>query len=420
VVAGCWSSQPLVDNTFTDEEWEQLQKYTLREPKFCPDTPEAIDCERGARLGKKLFFDPSLSLEIMVSEPSAPGANGEKGKVSCVSCHDTTKFLSDTRSQPNNISIGTLYTKHNALGLINAARKEQVADEQCAKSDRFLCRNVFSWNGQYETAGDVVRLALKKAMSSDLPTAGGVVRLNPMKYAADYKAAFGRPPCAIDSSMQPPDCDDEAGVEQGIVSAFDLYLRRLANSGSPFDRYIAGDFSALTAEAKRGLAVFIGKAMCVDCHQPPLFSDLQFHNTGVPQRGLHVVAIDGGLDDCLFDPKCPISGRIAPNDPDPHRYLGMFLVQPLRNVAETGPYMHDGVFATLAEVIGFYNNGGVADGFSGTRDPRIQPIGLTDDEAQDLESFLRSLTGGPVDPTWTTPEVSMPSTDQDRPSRIED
>jgi cytochrome c peroxidase len=207
--------------------------------------------------------------------------------------------------------------------------------------------------------------------------------------------------------MQPPLCDDDP--YQGIATALDLYLRRLTDSGSPFDRYIAGNFGALTTEAKRGLALFIGKAMCIDCHTAPLLSDLKFHDTGVPQRGLHVPAVDGGVDDCLFDPttnlraRCPLVGRISANDPDPHRYLGTFLTQPLRNVAQTGPYMHDGVFSSLADVIAFYNGGGVSDGFSGTKDPRIQPIGLTDDEAQDLEAFLRSLTGGPVDPAWTTP-----------------
>src|ERR1051326_1139243 len=126
VVAGCWSSQPLVDNTFTDDEWKQLQKFTLPPPDVCPMEPRlAVDCEAAARLGKKLFFDPTLAGPIAITDPAAPD------KVSCASCHDTTKYLSDTRSLPSPVSIGTGYTKHNALGLINSALKAQVAYDQC-------------------------------------------------------------------------------------------------------------------------------------------------------------------------------------------------------------------------------------------------------------------------------------------------
>jgi len=180
-------------------------------------------------------------------------------------------------------------------------------------------------------------------------------------------------------------------VFDNISRVFDTYLRQLNSVGSPFDCYIAspiaGDRTTATCAGfgeaeRRGLAVLIGKGMCVDCHHGPLLSDLKFHNTGVPQTGPNVIEIDGGYG------AETIGGVEIPD-----QRLGQFLTPPLRHVAETGPYMHAGQFATLAAVIEFYRRGGDHQGFSGLKDLRIEPLEITDEEARDLEAFLRSLTG---------------------------
>jgi cytochrome c peroxidase len=117
----------------------------------------------------------------------------------------------------------------------------------------------------------------------------------------------------------------------------------------------------------------------MECHRGSLFSDFKPHVTGVEQRGEHAPVTDGG-----------------------HAGTGAFVTPALRNVGETGPYMHDGSLETLADVIWFYRQGGAATGYVGTKDPLIQPLEITDDEARDLEAFLGTLTGTPIDPTLTT------------------
>jgi cytochrome c peroxidase len=189
--------------------------------------------------------------------------------------------------------------------------------------------------------------------------------------------------------------------------ALAAYERRLLSDGAPFDRYAAGDTGAMSEPAKRGLKLFIGKAACVACHNGPTFSDEEFHVTGVPQIGEHVLESDGGRYDAIpfylswdFNTAGPYS-----DDPAIDRtrgvtqdeaLLGAFRTKGLRSVAETAPFMHTGHLATLQEVVELYNDGGAESGFAGAKDALIQPLNLTPQEIQDLVAFLESLTGEPV------------------------
>jgi cytochrome c peroxidase len=132
-----------------------------------------------------------------------------------------------------------------------------------------------------------------------------------------------------------------------------------------------GDTAALSTVAKRGLQLFTGKAGCSDCHVGPLFTDGEFHNTGVAWR-------DGAYAD---------SGRalVARRAED----VGRFKTPSLRNVARTSPYMHDGSIGSLADVIEFYDGGGRANP---RLDPMIRPLRLTADEKRALLEFLAALT----------------------------
>jgi cytochrome c peroxidase len=165
------------------------------------------------------------------------------------------------------------------------------------------------------------------------------------------------------------------GVEPDMVHvarALASYVRTIASGNSTFDRYAAGDQRALTPAARRGLALFNGKAGCAGCHHGPNFSDEQFHNTGVGCRQARLTDVG----------RARVTGR--PED------RGAFKTPTLRNVAETAPYMHDGSVATLHDVINHYDGAGC--GASGL-DVRIRVLNLNASEKRDLVEFLRALTG---------------------------
>jgi cytochrome c peroxidase len=207
--------------------------------------------------------------------------------------------------------------------------------------------------------------------------------------------------------MDPADQDivNRAFANFGKVLA--AYERRLLSGNAPFDRYVAGDTGAMGEAAKRGLKLFIGKAACVACHEGPTFSDEEFHVTGVPQIGEHVLESDGGRFDAIpfylswdFNTAGPYSDdpsidrtRSAAQD---EALLGAFRTKGLRSVADTAPFMHTGHVATLQEAVELYNRGGAGEGFAGVKDDRIQPLNLTAQEIQDLVAFLEALTGEPV------------------------
>jgi cytochrome c peroxidase len=158
---------------------------------------------------------------------------------------------------------------------------------------------------------------------------------------------------------------DFARVTKAIAS----FERALISGGSPYDRWINGDAQALSDRAVRGAKLFFGeKADCFHCHGGFNFTDQGFHNTG--------------LDPATTDP-----GRIAVTD----RLLddGKFKTPSLRNIALTAPYMHDGRFATLRQAIDHYNSGSKGHP---NQDPLMRPLGLSEEDIQDLIGFLESLT----------------------------
>jgi cytochrome c peroxidase len=135
-----------------------------------------------------------------------------------------------------------------------------------------------------------------------------------------------------------------------------------------------GEAGAMNESAVRGLALFRGKARCILCHNGPNFTDNKFHNLGVPQAG----------------PLKEDLGRYIVSRAQKDK--GAFKTPTLRSVVETGPYMHDGVFKTLEEVIDFFDAGG---GSNPNLSPLIKPLGLSSAEKGDLIEFLKALTGAP-------------------------
>ncbi len=135
---------------------------------------------------------------------------------------------------------------------------------------------------------------------------------------------------------------------------------------------LESELTALSEQARAGLRLFRGKANCTACHLGPIFSDEQFHNTGVAWR-------EGELLDL---------GRAEVTGKEEDR--GAFKTPTLREVTRTAPYMHDGSLATLDDVIEFYNRGGNPNPHL---DPELRPLHLKEEEKEALLAFLKRLSG---------------------------
>ena len=162
---------------------------------------------------------------------------------------------------------------------------------------------------------------------------------------------------------------------QGIAKAIAAFVRTLISTNSAFDQYSLGNKQAMNQAAIRGMALFKSKARCILCHNGPNFTDNQFHNLGVPQVG--PLKVDLGRYDVTRQ----------------ERDKGAFKTPTLRSILETAPYMHDGVFLSLEEVIEFLDKGG---GANPNLSPLMKPLGLTQEEKADLLAFLEALTGAPL------------------------
>ena len=163
-------------------------------------------------------------------------------------------------------------------------------------------------------------------------------------------------------------------TSEGIAKAIASFERTLLSGDSPFDRYEAGTTSALSPAGRRGLEIFRTKANCTSCHVGVNFSNEKFHNIGVGMEKPN-----------------PDMGRFAVTKEDADR--GAFKTPTLRDVALSAPYMHDGSLKTLEAVIDFYDLGGTKNPWL---DQEIRPLSLTAQEKQDLQAFLKALTGAPI------------------------
>jgi len=209
-------------------------------------------------------------------------------------------------------------------------------------------------------------------------------------YAGLFEQAFSKP-----ASMET------------VGMALASYQRSLNSANSRFDRWkYASEANALNAAEKNGYALFTGKAGCSQCHligsDNALFTDHQFHNTGVgylavfpakPEKQHIQLApgiyadVDASLVESVSEPAANDMGRyaITLNPRDRWKYK----TPSLRNLALTAPYMHNGEFETLQQVVAFYNQGGVPNP---ELDSRIKPLNLTAAEQADLIAFMNALT----------------------------
>ncbi len=398
--------------TFTTTERAILATLSpMRALRADPTNPVA-DNANAAALGHALFFDPRYSGPLAVD--SDLGTAGQTGRVACASCHSGA-VMSDERSVPRDVSLGTNFHTRNAPAVVN--------------SGRYVWTN---WGGRFSAQWELPPVVAESGIimnSTRLAIAHHIFN----NYRTEYEAIFGAMDPAIGTdtvrfplagkpkaSAAAPDgpwelmtAGDRDIVNRIFVNfgmVMQAYMRTLVSTDSDFDRFIAGDAASLDVEAQWGLRVFISNGRCVDCHSGPTLSDGLFHNLGVPQTGLHVPAIDDGrfssIPPLLASPlnaagiysgdRTAGAALLAGlTNPPPESTRGAFRTPSLRDVELTGPYMHSGQLATLEDVISFYDAGGMTP-VSGTRDPLVLPLGLSTADESDLLAFLRSLDTDPV------------------------
>ena len=315
-------------------------------PRENPTTPEK------AELGKKLFFDRRLSGD---------------GTMNCATCHDPESGYADGLA----ISLSYPTTKNwrNSPGLINAAyRKTLFWDGRSASLEE---QALFPMMSPFE-------------MNRNLDYVEEVLKTVP-EYVEAFQRIFGG-----------------EITRQRVAMAIAAFERTLVSRDTPLDRHLRGEKDALTARQLAGYELFVGKAGCVACHGGEDLADERFHNLGVPEdpktnddpRVLATARFVGKVSG--FPEYRTLSG-------DPGRFLvtkdpadwKAFVTPPLREVALTAPYMHNGSFKTLDEVIDFFDRGGGEDP---KKSPVLKSLGLTKSEKEALKDFLAGGLSGKAAP----------------------
>jgi len=261
------------------------------------------------------------------------------GSVSCATCHDPDKGFSDAR--PTSLGIGRQAGARNAPTVMNRLfSQEQFWDGRAADLEAQALGPIQNPIEMGHTLPEMV---------SNLKALSG--------YAPGFQAAFGSPEINPDR----------------VAQAIATYERTVLAGNSPFDRYQGGEKSMLGESAVRGMALFndATRANCVTCHAGFNFTDESYHNLGV---GMEKPNPDWGRF------------SVSKNEFD----KGAFKTPTLRNVAQSGPYMHDGSEATLLDVVKFYDRGGNKNQWLSKE---IKPLNLTDQDRADLVAFLEALTG---------------------------
>ncbi len=407
-LTGCMNDGTV--DAFTSEEFDIIKQFGPL-PDLPPSTTNRYaDNPDVATFGQQLFFEKAYAGKLTMADP-ALGAVGDAGKIACASCHDVTHYWTDTRSKPNNMSLGAKWTTRNAPTLVNVAY--YVWHSWGGKEDSLWYQGANGCESAVNFAGN--RLEYAHMLYAKYRTQYNALFPEPLDPGLDINAPdAARFPVngAPKASASAPDGPWEmmTAADRDIVNtimanagkAIEAYERKLISRNAPIDKYIAGDYTQLSPAAKRGLR------LCVDCHSGPTLSHNTFHNTGVPQAGINTPVTDNGRFDDLAktltnnftgagkysdDPAAGMAKLAGMQVTDDLK--GQFRTGMLRQIEMTGPYMHTGSLETLDDVVRFYNWGGGATGFSGTKNPAMVPLLLTDDEIADLVAFLHTLTGDP-------------------------
>jgi cytochrome c peroxidase len=333
-------------------------------PADNPHTPEKL------ALGNTLFHAKPIS---------------STGQVSCATCHEQKKCFTDS---PLRTSEGILKAGKPLTG----SRNSPTVVNAVAFDSMF-------WDGRASSLEDQSQHPFLNPVEMGLKDHQPILKLarTDPEYAKAFEQVFGKKGPQVTMKE----------VQQAIAA----FERTQVSGDTAFDRYFyGGDAKALTDAQKRGFDVFANKGRCVSCHvveqTTALFTDNRFHNIGVGindiQKEVPLLA-DAFLQSriskaevdkkVLADKRTSELGRFAISKD--FEGLGAFKTPTLRNVAVTPPYMHDGSLKTLKEVVDHYNNGGITkkdDPVNDFLSSGIRPLELTDQEVDDLVSFMEALT----------------------------
>ena len=359
-------------------------------------------------LGRRLFFDPAVS---------------KSGDNSCASCHEPAHGFSSPKKR--NLDDFNTTRRHS----------QTLLDTADGKS--------FHWDGEFRTVaelvtarlGDLTRTSGRSRRAGPGSSYGGGPSPTPttpttpffdpeeppVTTGDDPEADVARLLATLDGRRLERGADapggavpalaqrieDDGRYADGFQSAFgsprvtvariaqaiEAYVGTIRSTDSAFDRYASGDKDALSESARRGLALFKGRAGCVSCHRMdglrPRFTDESFHNTGVSAHaviGRPTMEVSRQIPADLLakrDPGRQPLTRIAGDE-------GAFKTPTLRDVALRPPFMHDGAFKTLEDVVRYYVKGGTPDP---QLDERMKPFKADDRDVDDLVEFMTSLTG---------------------------
>lgn len=359
---------PSVPYRYTDRALPRHLSVALLKTDNTPAENPLTDA--GATLGRVLFYDTQLS---------------KNNTIACASCHLQANAFADPRQFSLGFNGG--HTKRNAMGLANLAFTILRGN-----------RPGFFWDERAPTLEAQVLMPIQDDVEMGMELAELERKLQAISYyPALFDAAFGSPQV----------------TRKRISKAVAQFMRSMVSFDSKFDRAAAAmsgqgnaqDFDDFTAEENLGKSLFIsgvghiGEIGCAHCHIPPTFGMPRSFN-----NGLDLDYVDQGLG----------SRDVAPSDPFSANNNGKFKAPSLRNIALTGPYMHDGRFKTLEQVIEHYSSGvhphenvaiAFAEGENEDEAGKISGFHLTDRQKSALVAFLKTLT----DHSFTTdPRFSDP------------
>jgi cytochrome c peroxidase len=369
-----------------------------------PDPSNRVaDDPRAAELGQRIFFDTRFS------------ANGQ---VACATCHVPDKQFQDGMALAK--GVGT--TDRRTMTIVGTAYSPwQFWD---GRKDSQWAQALGPMESPVEHGGDRAQYA----------------HLAAKHYRAEYEAIFGPLPDlrslpahagpvqdsaahAAWDALRVSERDAVSRVFANLGKAIAAYERRITPGASRFDAYVdaalRGDAqqmaTTLTRDEEAGLRLFIGKANCLQCHNGPLFTNNDFHNTGVPAAaGLRedtgrLAGVKQVLADefnCLgpySDARPEQCGELRFLATDAKNQMRQFRPPSLRNVSERAPYMHAGQFGSLAQVVEHYNRAPRApQGHS-----ELKPLGLSRAEIDQLVAFLGTLNGpANAEARWLDPKMT--------------
>lgn len=298
---------------------DEAMKARYRRPVLIPFPDSNPYTPEKAALGKALFFDPRLS-----------GARN----MTCASCH--------------NPSFGWEVPVKTAVGAQNIHLSRQaptILNTAWIKP--------FFWDGRAATAEEQAKGPIEAPAEMNMPLAEAVRRLDAVPgYQRWFRRVFPQTGITPDT----------------IAAALATYERMVVSSYSPFDAWIDGNEAAISESAKRGFALFNGKAQCAGCHSGWNFTDNRFHDIGISSSD-------------------PGHARMVPGDP---KAQFAFKTPGLRDIAQRAPFMHNGEFPTLETVVLHYVGGGID---RPSRSDLMRPIALDEREITDLVHFMETLTG---------------------------